>query len=138
MGSTLVGTACPPVLLTASDGDTRTDPLHTRTMCAALQHASTLDTDVPLDVAEHAVAVLGELLSNTARHAHATRVEVSLKATADEVRLTVSDNGGGIPEQSRRSGLDNLAERARQVGGALELSTPDGGGTRLVWRAPLT
>ncbi|WP_432149887.1 GAF domain-containing protein [Streptomyces sp. bgisy029] len=96
-----------------------------------------LDTDVPLDVAEHVVAALGELLSNAARHAHATRVEVSLKATADEVRLTVSDNGGGIPEQSRRSGLDNLAERARQVGGALELSTPDGGGSRLLWRAPL-
>jgi len=97
-----------------------------------------LDTDVPLDVAEHVVAALGELLSNAARHAHAGRVEVSLKATADEVRLTVSDNGRGIPEQSRRSGLDNLAERARQAGGALELSTPDGGGSRLVWRAPLS
>ncbi|MFD3649434.1 GAF domain-containing protein [Streptomyces cyaneofuscatus] len=97
-----------------------------------------LDTDVPLDVAEHVVAALGELLSNAARHAHASRVEVSLKATADEVRLTVSDNGTGIPEQSRRSGLDNLAERARQAGGALELSTPDGGGSRLVWRAPLS
>ncbi|WP_398865584.1 sensor histidine kinase [Streptomyces stephensoniae] len=96
-----------------------------------------LDTDVPPDVAEHVVAVLGELLSNAARHAHATRVEVSLKATADEVRLTVSDNGRGIPEQGRRSGLDNLAERALQVGGALELSTPDGGGSRLLWRAPL-
>ncbi|MEW5542042.1 GAF domain-containing protein [Streptomyces cyaneofuscatus] len=97
-----------------------------------------LDTDVPLDVAEHVVAALGELLSNAARHAHASRVEVSLKATADEVRLTVSDNGTGIPEQSRRSGLDNLAERARQAGGTLELSTPDGGGSRLVWRAPLS
>ncbi|WP_436841736.1 GAF domain-containing protein [Streptomyces cyaneofuscatus] len=96
-----------------------------------------LDTDVPLDVAEHVVAALGELLSNAARHAHAGRVEVSLKATADEVILTVSDDGRGIPEQSRRSGLDNLAERARQAGGALELSTPDGGGSRLVWRAPL-
>ncbi|MFD6801445.1 GAF domain-containing protein [Streptomyces cyaneofuscatus] len=97
-----------------------------------------LDTDVPLDVAEHVVAALGELLSNAARHAHASRVEVSLKATADEVLLTVSDNGRGIPEQSRRSGLDNLAERARQAGGAMELSTPDGGGSRLVWRAPLS
>ncbi|MFD5985553.1 GAF domain-containing protein [Streptomyces cyaneofuscatus] len=97
-----------------------------------------LDTDVPLDVAEHVVAALGELLSNAARHAHASRVEVSLKATADEVLLTVSDNGRGIPEQSRRSGLDNLAERARRAGGAMELSTPGGGGSRLVWRAPLS
>ncbi len=96
-----------------------------------------LDTDVPLDTAEHVVAALGELLSNAARHAHATRVEVSLKATADDVRLTVTDNGRGIPEQGRRSGLDNLAERARRVGGSLEISTPDGGGSRLLWRAPL-
>lgn len=34
------GTAYPAVLFTASDGDTRTDPLHARKMCAALQHAS--------------------------------------------------------------------------------------------------
>ncbi|MEW2070722.1 GAF domain-containing protein [Streptomyces sp. NPDC007346] len=97
-----------------------------------------LDTDVPLEVAEHVVAALGELLSNAARHAHATRVEVSLRATADEVILTVSDNGRGVPERIRRSGLDNLAERARQVGGALEMSAPDGGGSRLLWRAPLS
>jgi len=35
------GTAYPPVLLTAADGDTRVDPMHARKMCAALQHAST-------------------------------------------------------------------------------------------------
>ncbi|WP_318206315.1 MULTISPECIES: prolyl oligopeptidase family serine peptidase [unclassified Streptomyces] len=34
------GTAYPAVLLTAADGDTRTDPLHARKMCAALQHAT--------------------------------------------------------------------------------------------------
>ncbi len=96
-----------------------------------------LDTDVPPEVADHVVAAVGELLSNAARHAHATRVEVNLKATGDEVRLTVTDNGRGIPERGRRSGLGNLAERARQVGGALETSTPEGGGSRLVWRAPL-
>lgn len=54
-----------------------------------------------------------------------------------EVRLTVSDNGVGIPAEGRRSGLAYMAERAEQLGGRLELSSPDGGGTRLVWRVPV-
>ncbi|HEY9523302.1 MAG TPA: ATP-binding protein, partial [Thermopolyspora sp.] len=96
-----------------------------------------LDTDVPPQVADHIMAALGESLSNAARHAHATRVEVSLRATADEVVLTVSDNGRGIPAGGRRSGLENLGERARSVGGGFDILTPAEGGSRLVWRAPL-
>ncbi|WP_432065214.1 GAF domain-containing sensor histidine kinase [Streptomyces sp. C10-9-1] len=96
-----------------------------------------LDTDVPAEIAGHVVAVLAELLSNAARHAHATRVDVTLKASADEVRLTVADNGGGIPAQGRRSGLDNCAERARAVHGTFEVAAPEEGGSRLSWSAPL-
>ncbi|MEU6864430.1 GAF domain-containing protein [Streptomyces sp. NPDC046876] len=96
-----------------------------------------LDTDVPADVADHVVAVLGELLSNAARHAHASRVGVSLKAAAGEVVLTVSDNGIGIPAGGRRSGLANLDERARRVGGSFLAEAPAVGGSRIVWRAPL-
>lgn len=96
-----------------------------------------LDTDVPQQVAEDAMAVLTEALSNTARHAGASRVEVSLQATAKEVVLTVDDNGVGLPADGRRSGLTNLAERAQGLGGSFEAFGPPGGGTRLVWRAPL-
>jgi signal transduction histidine kinase len=96
-----------------------------------------LDTDVPPQVADHVMAALSELLSNAARHAHATRVEVALRAASDEVVLTVTDNGRGIPADGRRSGLNNLRERAHDVGGDLAIDTPDGGGSRLVWRAPL-
>ncbi|WP_030275961.1 GAF domain-containing protein [Streptomyces sp. NRRL B-24484] len=96
-----------------------------------------LDTDVPLRLADEVVAVLGEALSNAARHAGAGRVEVVLQATGKQVVLTVQDDGVGIPEQGRRSGLRNLAERARGVGGAFDLSAPQDGGTRLVWSAPL-
>lgn len=96
-----------------------------------------LDTDVPPQVADHVTAALNETLSNAARHAHATRVEVVLLATSDEVVLTVTDNGRGIPADGRRSGLRNLEERARSVGGTLEIGRPEGGGSRLVWRAPL-
>ncbi|WP_228980898.1 GAF domain-containing sensor histidine kinase [Streptomyces sp. DH12] len=96
-----------------------------------------LDTDVPAEVADHVMAALTEALSNAARHAHATRVEVTVQATRDEVVLTVADNGRGIPEGGRRSGLANLEERARAVGGAFEARGSAGSGTRLVWRAPL-
>ena len=96
-----------------------------------------LDTDVPQSVAEHVMAVLGEALSNTARHAQATRVEITLQATAKEVVLTVADDGVGVPEGGRRSGLANLDRRAQELGGTFEVQVPANGGTRLVWRAPL-
>jgi signal transduction histidine kinase len=55
----------------------------------------------------------------------------------------VTDNGTGIPPgSSRRSGLRNLADRAAELGGALQLSPAEPGsprpGTRLEWRVPLT
>ncbi|MDY0812559.1 GAF domain-containing protein [Kitasatospora purpeofusca] len=95
-----------------------------------------LDTDVPGEVADHVVAVLGEALSNAARHAKARWVEVALRATGAQVVLTVRDDGVGIPEQGRRSGLRNLADRAESLGGTLELASPPEGGTRLVWSVP--
>ncbi len=96
-----------------------------------------LDTDVPQELAAHVVAVLAEALSNAARHARATRVEVTLRALAGRVVLTVTDDGVGVPEGGRRSGLRNLAERADRVGGAFAVDRAEGGGTRLLWEAPV-
>ncbi|MFE6745147.1 GAF domain-containing protein [Kitasatospora purpeofusca] len=96
-----------------------------------------LDTDVPQELAEHVMAVLGEALSNAARHARASRVEVALRAAGGTVTLTVTDDGVGVPPSGRRSGLRNLAERAERAGGTFDLRPAEGGGTRLVWEAPL-
>ncbi|MFF3201043.1 GAF domain-containing protein [Streptomyces sp. NPDC002962] len=95
-----------------------------------------LDTDVPKEIADHVVAVLSEALTNIARHAHADRADVLLATDGREIRLSVTDNGVGIPADGRRSGLRNMAERAEQLGGRLELAAPAGGGTALVWRVP--
>ncbi|GHF66526.1 histidine kinase [Kitasatospora xanthocidica] len=96
-----------------------------------------LDTDVPPELAEHVVAVLAEALSNAARHARASRVEVTLRALAGRVALTVADDGVGVPEGGRRSGLRNLAERAERVGGSFAVTPAEDGGTRLAWEAPI-
>ncbi|MGW2248749.1 GAF domain-containing protein [Kitasatospora sp. NPDC001660] len=96
-----------------------------------------LDTDVPAEVAEHVLAVLAEALSNAARHAKAGRVEVVLQAAGGRVALAVQDDGVGIPEQGRCSGLRNLAERAEALGGSFEVERLAEGGTRVVWSAPL-
>lgn len=96
-----------------------------------------LDTDVPAHIADHVVAALNELLSNAARHSGATRVAVTLETLGGDVVLSVADNGVGVPEQGRRSGLTNLDERARSVGGDFRLERLSEGGSRLVWQAPI-
>ncbi|MGI5119436.1 GAF domain-containing protein [Marinactinospora thermotolerans] len=95
-----------------------------------------LDTSVPEEIAEHLLAVLREALSNATRHAHAE--EVNVRVTVDgELSLEVRDNGVGIPEGGRRSGLRNMDERARALGGEFTTTPREGGGTVLAWRVPL-
>ncbi len=101
-----------------------------------LRMSGRLDEVVPAEAGEHLLSALREALSNAARHAAATKVDVTVEAGSDLV-LTVRDNGTGIKDTTRRSGLGNLAERAELLGGTLEIAAPDGGGTELIWRVPL-
>ncbi|MCY0928005.1 GAF domain-containing protein [Streptomyces sp. H27-H1] len=104
----------------------------------ALRMEGLIDTDVPTPVADDVAAVLGEALANVARHARAARAEVAIILAEGVLAVTVSDDGVGVADGGRRSGLRNLAERAEARGGGLSLSArPDGGGTRLDWRIPL-
>jgi signal transduction histidine kinase len=95
-----------------------------------------LDTDVSDEIGEHMLAALREALSNAARHSQATGIDVSV-VVDDQVTLRVKDNGVGIGDTGRRSGLHNAAQRAAQLGGTFTIARPDGGGTELVWRVPL-
>ncbi len=103
----------------------------------ALRMAGPIDTQIPGHVADQLLAALREALANVAKHAEASRVDVAVEAGPDLV-LVVRDNGVGLAETTRRSGLANLADRAGELGGTLRTAAAAGGGTELEWRAPLT
>lgn len=95
-----------------------------------------IDTLVPESVAEHLLAALREALSNATRHAHASAVEIIVDA-GKELVLEVRDDGQGMTEGGRRSGLRNLRERAIELGGTCYVESAPGQGTVLIWRVPL-
>ncbi|MFC4003486.1 GAF domain-containing protein [Prauserella oleivorans] len=105
------------------------------TVSPAMRISGAVDTFVPPQVGEHAEAVLREGLSNALRHSGADEITVSVDVTADELTIEVTDNGTGIPPGVRRSGLDNLLQRARQCRGSMEISDRTGGGTAVRWHA---
>ena len=82
-------------------------------------------------------AVVREAMTNTAKHAHATTLEVTVAADADGVSISVRDNGVGIGDPSRLSGLRNLRARARNHEGEFVVQTGHAGGTELRWTARL-
>lgn len=91
---------------------------------------------VSAPLAQHAEAVVREAVSNAIRHSRGAEIVVEVSA-ADELVVAVSDDGVGVPEDARRSGLNNLERRAQVAGGCFEVGRSALGGTRLVWRAPL-
>jgi signal transduction histidine kinase len=135
--------------LRAKEGERRAQGLRSRAATSMEKAATTLgftpalhmegllDTDVPPEIVEDAVAVLGETLSNAARHARATSVEVFLVVARGTLTVRVLDNGTGLPADGRRSGLDNLAVRAERLGGTFTAGSGPEGGTCLVWEVPL-
>jgi signal transduction histidine kinase len=96
-----------------------------------------IDTGVDAQVGNELLATLREALSNVARHARATRVDVEV-AVDGEVRVTVTDDGSGPPGDDLPvgKGLRNMSDRAAKLGGKLELRAAEPQGTALVWRAP--
>jgi signal transduction histidine kinase len=103
----------------------------------ALRMAGPLDTMVPDHLADQMLAALREALANASKHAHASRVDVTVESSA-ELALLVRDNGVGLKGTTRRSGLANLAMRATELGGTLRTGNAKDGGTELEWRVPLS
>jgi signal transduction histidine kinase len=83
-------------------------------------------------------AVLRESLTNVTKHAQATQVRVRIQAGKQRLYLTVIDNGVGLGRSTRRSGLENLNQRAERQGGYLEVGDSAEGGLRLRWSIPIS
>lgn len=97
-----------------------------------------VETMVADHVGEHLLAVLREALSNVARHAGASRVDVVVTAGADVVLRVVDDGRGVTAGDDRGRGLANIEQRARSLGGRFTVNTDAGDtGTVLEWRVPL-
>ncbi len=107
----------------------------------SLRLGAGLGTQVDAEAGEQVLVALREALSNAARHAGASQVDVTVDVGADGMlTVQVTDDGIGIPAEGRRSGLRNLARRAEKLGGELRLNPAKPGaarpGTRLEWRVP--
>ncbi|MGO9029746.1 MAG: GAF domain-containing protein [Acidimicrobiales bacterium] len=104
-----------------------------------------VDLQGPIDAmvddveAEHLAYALREALSNVVRHASATRADVRVTVTDDDVELRVADNGKGIDPVTPGggNGLANLRERAKLLRGGCRVGPRAEGGTELVWHARL-
>jgi signal transduction histidine kinase len=90
----------------------------------------------PVEVA--AYYVVSEALTNAAKHARASLVQVDVTVADGSLRLLVSDDGVGGADPSRGSGLIGLSDRVEAVGGRIEITSPPGGGTSLLVTIPVS
>ena len=99
------------------------------------------DDRLPLadQASEHCYRVALEALHNAVKHATASRATVTVTAADGSVRVSVADDGAGFDPALTRPGhlgLRTMAERARAVGGDLEVVTASGAGTRVQLTVP--
>ena len=92
---------------------------------------------LPERVEVAAYYVVSEALTNTAKHAQASVVQVDIRVADQELRLLVRDDGAGGADPSRGSGLIGLSDRVEAVGGSIEIHSPPGGGTSLLVTIPV-
>lgn len=88
-------------------------------------------------VTDDAVAVVTEGLANIVRHAEATTVSISISAAEGQLSIEMVDDGIGIGDMTRFSGLANLSDRAEQRGGSFEIQEAKPRGTHLMWSVPV-
>jgi signal transduction histidine kinase len=89
------------------------------------------------DVATAAYRITQEALGNVVRHAAATSAGVSAAIMGDTLVLTIDDDGKGFGPGTLGYGVEGMIERARMVGGRVDLERPAGGGARVRFETPV-
>ncbi|MEY4756183.1 MAG: hypothetical protein RJA34_1081 [Pseudomonadota bacterium] len=113
-----------------------------RTAIKTSVRASRREADVPKAIQMAAYRTAQEALTNIGKHARCDSVKIDISADDDFLTLEVSDNGPGISTGDRSKpksfGLRGLHERAKSVGGWLDISSISGQGTSIIFSAPIT
>jgi len=105
-----------------------------RTGIAVRAHLHLDSLDVPAVVSENAYRILQEALTNVSKHARANEVTVTLQANAQQIALTVRDDGVGFAPASldvKRLGLLGMRERAELLNGSFTVKSEPGKGTEV-------
>ena len=101
----------------------------------------TIETSVSPSLAEELLVSLREVVSNVARHAHATIAVIEIAVDGGQLVLRVTDNGigptDGVAHVGRGNGVPNLEKRARRLGGFFHMGPGESGGTIVEWCVPL-
>ncbi|MEJ3747019.1 GAF domain-containing sensor histidine kinase [Actinomycetes bacterium KLBMP 9797] len=95
-----------------------------------------IDSAVPDDLRPDLLAVIREALSNAARHAGATAIQVTVEAGAGRLTARITDNGAGTDGSHARGGLVNMRDRATGRGGTFDVRRAEPTGTELTWSVP--
>lgn len=101
-----------------------------------VQTAITIDGRLPDTIEACAYYVLSELLTNTAKHAHASLAVVEVTGAGTVLRLSVRDDGVGGADPTQGSGLISVRDRVEALGGHLTVSSEPGHGTKVCCELP--
>jgi len=100
--------------------------------------AGLLDLPLPEGLHEDVLACVRESLTNVAKHAQARSAMVDVVLVADKLTVTVTDDGVGVGETTRRSGTANLQARAEKWSGTYDMAAGSAGrGTTVTWTASI-
>ncbi len=98
--------------------------------------AGPVDLVITGALAEDVFAVVREAVTNVIKHAHAARCSVKVEATKEDLVVTIMDDGRGMQESERRSGVANLEVRAAARGGRFTIESSSAV-TSVIWTAPI-
>jgi PAS domain S-box-containing protein len=93
---------------------------------------------LPDQVEVAAYYIVSEGLTNAAKHAQASLIQVELTVNDETLQVTVRDNGVGSAQPGRGSGLIGLRDRVEALGGTIEIRSAVGRGTSLVANIPIS